>query len=233
MILDFVAGKNVGLGMFGLDGTSELSGGVRFAEFTSQSRSSIFTDPDSAHHTTGPKYRYHTFSGSLDAKRSFHGIGPTIAWSGSVPLIGTEQDGEFTLDWGANGAVLFGRQRAAGTHKTAGANYCYAGRAAFVGRTTACPLATPNALPAYQNRANIAQVSRYQRTNASNRSRMVAVPNLGGFAGISMRYTNAKFSFGYRVDEYFGAMDGGVDSRQTYDRAFYGPFAKISIGIGG
>jgi hypothetical protein len=61
----------------------------------------------------------------------------------------------------------------------------------------------------------------------------VIVPNIGGFAGLSVRFPNAKVSLGYRADAFFGAMDGGIDVRKTYDRDFYGPFATISIGLGG
>jgi len=50
---------------------------------------------------------------------------------------------------------------------------------------------------------------------------------------ISMRYSNAKISFGYRADEFFGAKDGGFASAKNYNLGFYGPFAAISIGIGG
>jgi hypothetical protein len=61
----------------------------------------------------------------------------------------------------------------------------------------------------------------------------VIVPNIGGFAGLSVRFPNAKVSLGYRADAFFGAMDGSIDVRKTYDRDFYGPFATISIGLGG
>jgi hypothetical protein len=33
------------------------------------------------------------------------------------------------------------------------------------------------------------------------------------------------------VDEFFGAMDGGLDTRKSYNQEFYGPFATISIGL--
>jgi hypothetical protein len=64
-----------------------------------------------------------------------------------------------------------------------------------------------------------------------NRSHAVAIPNVGGFAGISLKFPNAKVSLGYRGDFFFGAMDGGIDVRKTYDRNFYGPYATISIGL--
>jgi hypothetical protein len=59
------------------------------------------------------------------------------------------------------------------------------------------------------------------------------VPNLGGFAGISFKYPDAKVSFGYRADFFFGAMDSGIDVVHKENRGFYGPFATISVGIGG
>ena len=59
----------------------------------------------------------------------------------------------------------------------------------------------------------------------------MTVPNLGGFAGISLKWPNAKISLGYRTDFFFGAIDGGVDTRQTSDLGFSGPFATISIGF--
>jgi hypothetical protein len=61
----------------------------------------------------------------------------------------------------------------------------------------------------------------------------VTVPNLGGYIGASMKYRNAKISFGYRADAFFGAMDGGQDVAKDYTRAFYGPFLNVTIGMGG
>jgi len=61
----------------------------------------------------------------------------------------------------------------------------------------------------------------------------VAVPNVGALFGVSYKYQNAKVSFGYRVDEFFGAMDGGIDTRKSENRGFFGPYANISIGLGG
>lgn len=69
----------------------------------------------------------------------------------------------------------------------------------------------------------------YQRA----RSRTVTVPNLGGFAGVSVKYPNVKMSLGYRADFFFGAVDAGIDARNTKDLDFQGPFATVSIGLGG
>jgi hypothetical protein len=64
-------------------------------------------------------------------------------------------------------------------------------------------------------------------------SRRVTVPNLGGFAALSYRFTNAKISAGYRADFFFGAMDGGLDTHRSMTTGFHGPFATISVGLGG
>jgi iron complex outermembrane receptor protein len=216
-IFDFMAGKDVGLGMLGGTGSSVLSGGVRAVAFASRSASSIFTDPDFKDQVTAvPKYvgRHHNYSGSSTAKRSFHGIGPALSWNGSTPVSGDEQNGEIAIDWGANAAVLFGRQKAGGQHRTGAFYSCFND-----------PFET-------QHGCHVTS-SHYQRSAAFNRSRMVAVPNLGGFVGLSMKYDNAKVSFGYRADEFFDAMDGGIDTRRSDNVGFFGPFASISIGLGG
>jgi iron complex outermembrane receptor protein len=214
LIADFMAGKDVGLGMFGGTGSSVVSGGVRMASFTSNSYARIFSDPDAKFSTTSPKY-HHNYSGSSQGKRSFHGVGPAISWNASTPIEGNEQNGEIAIDWGSNAAVLFGRQKASGNHTTGGYYECLN---AFNTAGPGCHVTK----------------SHYQNPVVSHaRSRMVTVPNLGGFAGVSFKYQNAKVSFGYRADEFFGAMDGGIDSYKAENRGFFGPFASISIGIGG
>jgi len=40
-------------------------------------------------------------------------------------------------------------------------------------------------------------------------------------------------SFGYRADFFLGAMDGGIDTRRSGDVDFWGPFATVSVGLGG
>jgi len=48
-----------------------------------------------------------------------------------------------------------------------------------------------------------------------------------------LRFPNAKISLGYRADLFFGAIDGGIDKVKRENVGFYGPFANISVGIGG
>ncbi len=100
--IDFQVGKDFGLGMFGHEGTSVFSAGLRYAHFTARTNTGFYTST-----------KYFAGGGSTLAKRSFVGIGPMISWEASTPLSDTG-DGIFTLDWGVNAAVLFGRQKASG-----------------------------------------------------------------------------------------------------------------------
>lgn len=136
--------------------------------------------------------------------RSYTGVGPSVSWEGADPLLGSMEDG-VTVDWGVNAAVLFGRQKA---------NIAlHAKDAKFYGYGVHTTLFESDAAP--------------------NRNRTVVVPNLGGFAGLSWRLPNGKVSFGYRADFFFGAIDGGLNGSEKETRSFHGPFASVSIGLGG
>jgi outer membrane receptor protein involved in Fe transport len=203
MMLDFTLGKDIGIGTFGT-----VAGGVRIAQFTSAVRTEINSDP---HYLLGgnPKYKYHNvWDGVGTARRSFQGVGPEITWDASAPLLGEAQDGQVTLDWGLNAAVLFGRTKASVTE-----------------RTTECHVTGQSAGQACAYTAS--------DMHSFKRARSVTVPNLGGYVGLSARYQNAKINFGYRVDEFFGAVDGGQDTPKKFNRAFYGPYLNISLGLGG
>jgi hypothetical protein len=227
--MDFMAGKDVGLGLFGENVETVLSSGVRIAQFDAHSSVDIRARPDlhfwfvtgSAaspnRFNVGPYF--HTYHDTENASRKFRGVGPSISWSGSVPVAEVDSNG-LDFDWGANAAVLFGRQKAdvhhyqtgrywAKHHKTAngGANTC-------VGQYNCVYFFGPTV-----------------GGRTSNRS--VAVPNIGGFAGVSYRYQNAKVSLGYRADFFFGAIDGGIDTRKSQNLNMSGPFATISFGLGG
>jgi len=219
-ILDFQAGKDVGLGMFGRDSTSVLSVGVRFAQFTSRSNVALKSQPDFDvsykyfyGHSFPTRVHFHENAATASAARSFRGIGPSLAWTASVPIAGNVDEGQVAVDWGINAAVLFGRQKAKIHHETT-AQYWSAKYHQY-------SAAGATVTTAYHHNANPV------------RSRSVTVPNIGGFAGLSFRYDAAKVSLGYRADFFFGAIDGGIDGRKAYDRNFYGPFATVSIGLGG
>lgn len=225
-IIDFKVGKDVGLGLFGQSGGSSLLElGVRFAQFSSKTNVSLKSDPDwhfSAKYLNIPTYGihtsiaraqpYHSNWATLEADRSFHGMGPSVSWKSSLPFAGNKENGELDLDWGVNAALLFGRQKTRVHHQATG--YYQTGYAQF-------GTPPPAVLVYHPTPANV------------TRTKSVTVPNVGGFAGISYQFTNAKLSLGYRADFFFGAVDGGIDSRKTYDRNFYGPFANVNIGLGG
>ena len=214
VILDFQAGKDVGLGLFGRHGTSNISAGVRIAQFTAKSDIDVYARPtiyvsypvtyfgfDIVAHDHFNQYFLHA-----SARRSFKGIGPSLAWSGSAAIAGNEQDEELDLDWGINAALLFGKQKARTRHRTV----AYTG----LGQGTNPPtLYTP-------------------RSAHSTRSRRVTVPNIGGYAGLSLKWPNAKISIGYRYDTFLNAMDTGIDVAKKSNLTFNGPYASISIGLG-
>jgi len=220
LILDFQAGRDVGLGIFG--GNSSINFGVRFAQFTSKSSAQItansgphwqykylttfFGYPANIHLPTESWDLYHA---KMNISRSFHGVGPSLVFKTSVPFAGNTQNGELGLDFGVNGALLFGRQRTHGHHQT------YDDRPYIPHIYNFVPL-----------------VSHYHHHYDPLRSRAVTVPNLGGFAALSFRYSDAQISLGYRADFFFGAMDGGIDARKSENSGFYGPFANISVGLG-
>lgn len=224
-ILDFQAGKDVGLGMFGKNGGSSVVNlGVRFAQFNSKSNIALKSNPDwhfnykylpslVSYNRPSSKFAfgeiYHSNSASLQASRSFHGVGPSMSWSASAPFAGNQQEGQLAVDWTVNAAFLFGRQRTKVHHQTTGR---YHGPKYNVGQRNITDPPTP-----------------FDRT----RSRSVTVPNVGGSLGVSYRMEDFKVAVGYRADLFFGAIDGGIDNRKTEDRGFFGPYASVSIGLGG
>ena len=199
-IVDFSVGRDVGLGIFGSHASSNVSLGMRFSQFRSENHAGFQSQP-----TNGDFYQpYNKFYASFDGKRGFQGIGPMISWDASTMIAGNPGDGGISLDWGVNGAVLFGRQKMSEQHQTTKLHFGY------------------HSYP---------PPTRYTPVSAS-RSKKVTVPNLGAFAGVSWRYAAAKVTLGYRADYFFGAIDGGIDTAKKEDRGFYGPFASISVGIG-
>jgi hypothetical protein len=194
-VLDFTAGRDVGLG--GLR-SSVLSVGIRFAQFNANTNVEIQSQPTNVN---GYGY-YHIFRAGFDATRHFNGVGPSVSWNASADLFGNPSSSSISFDWGVNGAILFGRQRVREEHQT-----------------------TDN----YKHYFHYLSVSTAKGANP--RDKNVVVPNLGGFAGLSWRTSSARVSFGYRADFYFSAMDGGIDTRKTYDLDFFGPYASVSIGL--
>jgi iron complex outermembrane recepter protein len=197
-------------------GQSQFGFGVRFAQFASKQILDLRADPDFyipskiAQFTQFVEH-HHTYAVSSHMERNFRGLGPSLSWNASAFVLGSTDNGGMALDWGANAALLFGRQKAQGHHQTVG-DYYKTRPFKYTG---------------------IVSSRHIQRSGNPDRSRTVIVPNVGGFAGLSFRFPNAKVSLGYRADFFFGAMDGGIDTAHKENVGFYGPFATVSVGIGG
>jgi len=232
LVLDFRAGKDVGLGLFGKDSSSVVSAGVRFAQFITKSDVSVKGRTDLEHYNYlsilyggyflarypqkyAPAKRFHINSLDAGSSRSFQGAGPSISWDASAALAGDSDSSELTFDWSVNAALLFGKQKAKTHHQSTESLYYFA--------------------PSYARThpaSGYATLYNHPRKDFT-RSRSVIVPNIGGMAGFSIKFPNAKVSIGYRADIYFNAMDGGWDTAKKENRSFFGPFATISIGLGG
>lgn len=220
-ILDFRVGKDVGLGMFGGGGTSVFNAGVRFAQFSSRMDVTLHARPVYGSLPTFGSpgvYNFHSRylsnnTAVIQAWRNTHAIGPALSWDASLPVAGNPSRTSVTVDWGVNAAVLFGRQKATVHHQTSGAYF--------------------NGFLAGGYGSN-AKVSSYVHGPYDHeRSRSVTIPNIGGFAGVSVKFPNAKVSLGYRADFFFNALDTGLDTHKSATIGFYGPFASVSVGLGG
>jgi hypothetical protein len=216
-IIDFMAGNDMGLGIFGPRGSSVLNLGVRFVQFTSDSAVDIRARPDLQFKYVPlgsggiPNMYFHTYHAAGSSSRNFHGVGPSLSWNASAPFLGDRQDGEITFDWGVNAAMLFGRQKAHVRHQESGI---------YVPKSALGIISHGTVL--------------YQRSDEGHdTNRAVIAPNVGGFAGASWRMANVKVSLGYRADLFFNAMDVGIDARKSATLGFYGPFASVGVGIGG
>jgi len=217
VFVDFQVGKDIGIGLFGTKGESTLNFGVRFGQIVSRSEVEIHARPDFewlfypiAGYLLPINFKHHDFVGIASNQRSFAGLGPSFSWDNSAALLRDSEDATLNVDWGINGALLFGRQKARGSSHVSA--HAYERK--------------------YHPSENYGYVEFYPSKNkAHDRNRFVVVPNIGAFAGVSYQFPNAKFSLGYRVDYFFGAMDGGVETRKSADRAFYGPFVKVAVGL--
>lgn len=221
LILDFQAGKDVGLGIFGSGSTSVLSAGVRFAHFmasravsnfhetnnihfaTSQYNVPIFTGV-TWHHTMGREI-WNTISASGSVSQKFVGLGPSIQWQASAPLWNDPRGGDISFDWGANAALLFGKQTKTIHHQSSSEGHCFGrGCAAYSPSTSA---------------------------DTASTSKNITIPNVGGFAAVSLNYSDIKVALGYRADLFIDAADVGFAIRKSSNLLFHGPYASLSIGF--
>jgi hypothetical protein len=201
---------------------------VRFAQFTAKSTVTVKANADLQHYnqfTVFPSFalfhhyypqkyqlgsRFRAYSAAAASARSFRGAGPAVSWDASATLLGNPESSELAFDWGINAALLFGKQKVQTQHQSSGIYY------------SKVKFGPGHNSPLYTH-----PLKHYAR------SRSVTVPNVGAMAGFSIKFPNAKVSMGYQADFFFGAMDTGWDARKTSNTVFRGPYATISIGLGG
>lgn len=152
---------------------------------------------------SGTAFTQHRYTERAEINRNVSLFGPSLNWSASSPIL---SGSGLSLDLSANAAVLFGRQKVRGHMSTRYAYYHVT----------------------YQHRTDVTY-----NLSDPNRRNSVVVPNVGGTISVSYHLPAAKLSVGYRADAFFNAVDGGAASRQLYNRGFFGPFATLSIGLGG
>ena len=248
-LLEFEVGKDVGLGMFGIRGSSVVSAGVRIAQLQSGSQVDLRAEPDVHYTPAAPitsraafqafktqNILFHDYHGSATFERDFHGIGPSLSWNASAPVVGNDDSGELALDWGLKGAVLFGRQTVRGRHQTT--SKAYALNQLYSGFRVGQIREINFGNTAFQCGSGLAGLpcpptSTSRTSKDIRRSRGVTVPDLGASIGMSYRYRDAKINFGYQAEILFGVIDGGIDAPKSENRIYNGPFASVSIGLGG
>ena len=109
--VDFEVGQDVGLGMLGMNGSSVISGGLRYAHFEANTNVALaYYSVDGGVST-----------GAIREHRTFSGVGPMISWDASTPFFNS--DGPLSFDWGIDGAVLFGTHSASVDVSYSGVGY--------------------------------------------------------------------------------------------------------------
>lgn len=213
-IVDFMVGKDVGLGLMGEGGTSVIGLGMTYAQFRSATDIDMVGIPDRYRAAYSeikyPTTHHELYNASLASTRKFEGFGPSLSWEASKRLVGNEQDGSLALDWRINGGLLFGKQAMASREERDATYYHF----------------EPNIVYPPQLEDLL-----YDETIDRSRSRRVTVPNLGASMGLSYRVGGVKVAAGYRWERFFDAIDGGIDKAQSFDRTIRGAYVKFGIGF--
>ena len=134
-----------------------------------------------------------------EAERSFNGVGPSLSWTASAPCWQCRSMANCRSIGASMARFCWQTKERRCSHQTTEAYYLSASLHSNAHRV--CNRYRPTYVPI---------------SSTSDRSqRRVTVPNLGGFAGLSARYADAKISLGYRDDIFLSAMDTGIDARKT------------------
>jgi outer membrane receptor protein involved in Fe transport len=221
-ILDFKVGYDLGFG--GLS-QSTVAAGLRYAELTSRTESSLYGvahwDITPGFFQMGLPVSRTIYAIDVDADRSFEGWGPVASWDAAVPLFGSQDTGHMTLDWSIEGGVLFGQQETA-TTSSAKSNVFEIDSNDFANELLGFSVAH-----VFQPYTTVATV------DPDPRSENATVPVAAGSLGLSYKVGGFKVGAGYRWERYFDAIDGGYEEHRSEDRTIDGPYFKIAVGFGG
>jgi hypothetical protein len=100
-VVDFEVGKDVGVGLLGAGGVTTIGGGLRYGHFSANTRGSFSTSS-----------KYTNRAGTFRFSRTTDAVGPRIFVRSTSTLPGQLGRNGISVGVGADGAVLFGRQRA-------------------------------------------------------------------------------------------------------------------------
>ena len=210
-IADFQVGKDIGIGLLGHGTDSIISFGIRYAQMSAASKGHSYGVPDISFAQTTSTF----FGLKYGIQTHFHRSRALVERTDSLHALGPSLS--LKNSTGLLGTVDDGQLT---LDWGVNASLLFGRQKAKISHHSTV------------KRTGFGSNSIYPTTTHS-RSRMVTVPNIGGFAGLSYRFPNAKLSVGYRADFFFGARDGGFETRSTTDVGFHGPFATISVGLGG
>ncbi|HEX5776671.1 MAG TPA: TonB-dependent receptor, partial [Caulobacteraceae bacterium] len=218
-LVDFMVGRDLGLGG-GLK--SQLSLGIRYAQFKSSSRLRLsgISEHDDLRPENIAKYSYindiHRYESSMEARREFEGSGPAIAWEAAMPFLGGERTGRLNLDVGATAGAFFGKRTASVQYQITDTILEH-NPILVLGLDKPYRVISSTSLPPFTR----------------NESDSTTIYSVGANLGVSYEIQRFKFSGGYRWERFFDAIDGGIEERKTYDRTIDGPYFKIAVGFGG
>ncbi|HEX5776306.1 MAG TPA: Lpg1974 family pore-forming outer membrane protein, partial [Caulobacteraceae bacterium] len=221
MIVDFVVGKDIGVGAFGEGGSSTVSAGLRYADLGSTTSAKIFGTTNWNTPVTeylgfcGCQISHDRFESQIEADRGFEGTGPVLSWEASKALLGNRDVGFLGLDWSLSGGMLFGDRETAISGQEVEKNYSDpAGRFTTIQGVLVHDEITTTPV-------------------SFRRSESATVPTYGATVGFSYTVDRFKVGAGYRWETYQDAIDGGYDEAQEEDRTIDGPYFKVSLGFGG
>jgi len=197
-IIDFDIGRDVGVGLFGR-GVTTAGAGVRYAHFDATVTGSFATSQkygEPAYYSS----RDFQFSrnGTFTARHTTDAVGPRVFVKTVSPLPG---DSGLSLDAGAGGGILFGRQTVK-SHVDSHVTFS-TGSGSYAG----VPVANRSSSQTIPN------VDGYLQISWKPASSPLSV------------------GIGYRVDAYFTAMDAGYAQSREVDIISHGPYLDISLKI--